>query len=418
MHVYFSGIGGAGIGPLAEIAHDAGYTVSGSDAQEGPMVQQLRSRGMNITTQQDGSYIRDLHFKHAIEWFVYSSALPDDHPELAFVRNRGIYASKRHELLAHIIDQQSLSLVAVAGTHGKTTTTAMMVWLCQQLGVPASYSVGATLSFGPSGHHHPESQFFFYECDEYDRNFLYFHPYLSVLTSVDYDHPDTYKTPEAYKEAFGRFAHQSQSVLGWPDVMEYLGLRPSGTIRTPEPGIADAVRLHGAHNRANAALACQTIHNLTGEPLERLQTLIADFPGTSRRFEKLADNLYSDYGHHPVEIAAVLEQARELSDHVVLVYQPHQNLRQHEMKDQYTDCTVLAERIYWLPTYLTREDSGLEELTPETLIENLHNKDKVVHAELNDSLWQALQRERWHGKLVLIMGAGDIDAWARNQLKS
>src|SRR5690606_5798559 len=110
----------------------------------------------------------------------------------------GIKVAKRDELLARILHEKNLKLIAVAGTHGKTTTTGMMVWLLQQLGVPVSYSVGSTLSFGPSGKFDPKSEYFVYECDEFDRNFLHFHPYLSLITSVGYDHPDIYPTPENY----------------------------------------------------------------------------------------------------------------------------------------------------------------------------------------------------------------------------
>jgi UDP-N-acetylmuramate--alanine ligase len=140
------------------------------------------------------------------------------------------------------------------------------------------------------------------------------------------------------------------------------------------------------------------------------------FPGSSRRFERLADNLYTDYGHHPVEIAATLQLARELSDHVVLVYQPHQNTRQHTVRSSYTTCMEQAEEIYWLPTFQTREDSQLPILTPEQLIERLTNKDNVIISDLNDELWQHIQAARANGKLVLCMGAGTIDGWVRQQL--
>lgn len=416
MHIYFSGIGGVGIGPLAEIARDAGYKVSGSDLQNSQMVEQLRSHGVEVAIGQDGSHIALRHSTDPIDWFVYSSALPDDHPELAFAERRHIRISKRNELLAYIIDQMALSLVAVAGTHGKTTTTAMLIWLCRKLDVPASYSIGTTMSFGSSGHYDTESRFFFYEADEYDRNFLAFHPNLSLVTSADYDHPDTYPTVDEYYDAFKRFINQSQHVLSWPEVYERLGQQQSALMHSPKHS-PDTIQLHGAHNRANAQLAVEAIHRLTDEPREKLEALIADFPGTGRRFEKLADNLYTDYGHHPAEIAATLQLARELNEHVVLVYQPHQNRRQHELRDQYTDCTKDAERVYWLSTYLTREDPDLEVLPPEVLIQHLENRENVIPAELNESLWQALLRERYEGRLVLVMGAGDIDDWLRAQLE-
>ena len=132
--------------------------------------------------------------------------------------------------------------------------------------------------------------------------------------------------------------------------------------------------------------------------------------------KKLADNLYSDYGHHPTEIAATMQMARELSDHVTLVYQPHQNIRQHEIRDQYYDQFELAEEIYWLPTYLSREDPNLVILTPNELIENITNKNNIHITDFNDDLWNNIQNARAKGNLVLLMGAGRLDGWARGKL--
>src|SRR5690606_24799052 len=126
----------------------------------------------------------------------------DDHPELVAARLLGIKIAKRDELLAFILKEKGLKLIAITGTHGKTTTTGMLVWCLQNLGVPISYSVGSTLPFGPSGAFRPDSEYFVYECDEFDRNFLHFEPYLSVITSIEYDHPDTYPTENEYYDAF------------------------------------------------------------------------------------------------------------------------------------------------------------------------------------------------------------------------
>ena len=143
---------------------------------------------------------------------------------------------------------------------------------------------------------------------------------------------------------------------------------------------------------------------------------INSFPGSGRRFEELAENLYSDYGHHPVEIQATLQMAKELSNDVVLVYQPHQNVRQHEIIGQYTDDIFRdANKIYWLPTYLTRENPDLSTLTPQQLAKNI-DKEKVHFAELDDNLWQEITAARSSGKLVLCMGAGTIDGWIRERL--
>lgn len=462
MNIYFSGIGGVGIGPLAEIARDAGYQVQGSDLTPSLVTEELQQRGIPVHIGQDGSYLQACHDEMPLDWFIYTSALPDDHAELVLARSLGLRIAKRDELLAHIIAEKNLKLIAVAGTHGKTTTTGMLIWCLEQLGIPVSYSIGTTISFGPSGKFDPASGYFIYECDEFDRNFLHFSPYLSLITSVDYDHPDTYPSKESYFAAFRQFINQSKMTIMWRVDQELIGADTANNWILGDDEVIN-VKLAGVHNRRNATLSLKAMDFLKQEntalqtssvrdslnrrdvpdrasqtpqadlrsPAERpeeggnlerdqkdTRKILESFPGTDRRFEKLADNLYSDYGHHPVEIAATLQMARELSDHVVLVYQPHQNIRQHEMKDEYTTQFELADEIYWLPTYLSREDPNLPILQPKELIQNITNKDSIRVAEFNGELWDDIQKARDTGKLVLCMGAGTIDGWLRARLNT
>lgn len=412
MNIYFCGIGGVGLGPLAEIALDAGYEVQGSDPIDGLMTNHLRERGVTIDDKQDGEYLRKAHANQPIGWFVYSSGIPDTNLELIAARELGIKITKRDELLAFIIKAKELKLLAVAGTHGKTTTTAMAVWTLQQLGIPVSYSVGTTLSFGPSGHFEPGSKYFVYECDEFDRNFLRFHPHLSLITSIDYDHPDTYPTKEEYLDAFNEFITQSDFTILWQNDAKKL-LEPQNTWTLGEHDIAP-VTLAGEHNRRNASLVAKAIEKLAvgGDALAALNS----FPGTDRRFEQLLPNLYSDYGHHPAEIKATLQMALELNKDVVLVYQPHQNVRQHSLIDQYTDCFEGASEVYWLPTYLTREDKDLPILSPAQLAQHVTNVQVLHQAELSDELWKYILKVRDRGALVLCIGAGSIDDWLRQNI--
>ena len=412
MNIYFSGMGGVGIGPLVEIARDAGHSIMGSDLTESPLTEELRHQGVVVNIGQDGRFLRTCHLATPIDWFVYTSALPDDHAELVLARELGMRVSKRDEFLAYIIQEKDLKLIAIAGTHGKTTTTGMMIWLMQKLGIPISYSIGATTSFGPSGKFDPRSEYFIYECDEYDRNFLNFFPYLSLITSVDYDHPDTYPTKQEYMVAFQKFLKQSQQSVLWRNDAEYLGTNLENSV------IVDTtlnLPLAGEHNRRNATLVAKVAEFLSLAKNDTVVTALGDFPGTDRRFEKLGDNLYTDYGHHPKEIAATLQLARELSEHVVLVYQPHQNRRQTRIQKEYIDQFELADDVYWLPTYLSREDPNEPILTPEDLTENITNKASVHITEFSDQLWSDIQKARTEGKLVLCMGAGTIDSWVRER---
>jgi UDP-N-acetylmuramate--alanine ligase len=291
----------------------------------------------------------------------------------------------------------------------------MMVWVMQQLGLKVSYSIGSGISFGPSGHFDPDSTYFVYECDEFDRNFLHFTPHISLITSIDYDHPDTYPTERDYADAFTQFMNQSEQVIMWGRDSAIDVTPPDSSWRLKDTEVLD-VTLPGLHNRMNATLIAKACEYLNLGESQDVIRAINSFPGTTRRFEKLADNLYSDYGHHPVEIAATLQLARELSDHVVLVYQPHQNTRQHQVRTGYTSCTELAEKVYWLPTYQSREDPNLPILTPQELSERLTNLDAVRFGNLDDELWDAISVDRAEGKLVLCMGAGSIDGWVRQQL--
>lgn len=419
MRVFFSGIGGVGIGPLAEIAADAGYDVVGSDISSSLVTEELERRGIQVSTAQSGEFLRQQHEASTIDWYIYTSALAQDHPELQMARQLGIRTGKRDELLAHIIQDKDLKLIAIAGTHGKTTTTGMLVWAMKQLGIPTSYSIGTTLSWGPSGKFDPASEYFVYECDEFDRNFLHFEPHLSIITALDYDHPDTYPTREDYCQAFVDFLGKSDNSLLWSKDLRYL-MHPdiaATYYAFDELMNLSHLTLAGEHTRHNAFLVEQALEQLA--PGSDSLAAINSFPGTDRRFEKLATNLYSDYGHHPAEITATLQMARELSDHVILVYQPHQNRRQHEIRQDYTDAVFAdADEVYWLATYLSREDEHLAVLTPEQLTSRLTKQTAIHIAQFNDELWDAIQHHRDAGHLVLVMGAGTIDEWVRDQQSS
>ncbi len=418
MNIYFAGIGGVGIGPLAQIARDAGHAVMGSDLNESLITQQLQSQGIALTIGHDTApFLAACHKETPIDWFVYTAALPTTHPELVLAQQLGIKTGKRDVFLAEFITHHKLTLLAVAGTHGKTTTTGMAIWALKELGVPVSYSVGSTLTFGPSGAYDPQSTLFIYECDEFDRNFLNFTPDISLITSIDYDHPDTYPTPEAYQAAFRDYIQASKQTIAWQHDLAAINQPVTPAITALAATDVLPIALTGLHNRQNATLVAQALHALGFHDDAQNQAVLETFPGTDRRFEKIAPNLYSDYGHHPTEIQATLQLARELSQKIVLVYQPHQNVRQHEIQHLYTDAIFNdAQEIYWLPTYLSREDPTQEILRPQQLTSQL--KTTSAHlADLDATLWDTIQHYRSSGYLVLCMGAGSIDGWLRTQVQ-
>lgn len=403
MRIYISGISGTGMGPLALMAKKAGHTVFGSDKNAGPIVPELEKEGIEFEIgAQDGSFLEKCG---EIDWFVYTSALPKDHKELKMAENRGIKTSKRDEFIEFLVRELNLKMVAVAGTHGKTTTTSMIIWAAKKLGIPAAYLVGTTLGFAESGSFEENDKFFIYEADEYDRNFLAFHPWLSLITFVSYDHPDIYKTEEEYKEAFETFKSQSEKIIDGGEIDNRLSL-------------AGAARREDATTALKAIkemLECANIEKTEEEIIEVLNS----FPGVGRRFEKIAEGVYSDYAHHPEEIKATIEIANEESKRlkrkgVVAIYEPHQNTRQHEVKDGYKSVFNDAKKVFWLPTYLTREDESLKVLTPEDFIKDLDDPGIAEAVEMNDDLASRLKNLAKEGYLILLMTAGPADAWLRN----
>lgn len=423
MNIYFSGIGGVGIGPLAMLALDAGYTVGGSDIKESDMTKLLSQRGANVRIGQDGSQIKSEHNKYPIDWLVHSSALADDHPELKFAKDNKIRTSKRDEFINIILKEKNLSMLAVAGTHGKTTTTGMLIWLFKSLNIPFSYSVGTTLTFGPPAQYQNGSEYFVYECDEFDRNFLHFNPKVSAITTVDYDHVETYPTQDDYNYAFTDFISQSRYTLLWQQTADHLSITESSSneiLSESDPGL-NSLTLKGDHTRQNAWLAIQAFHQLFPKyETNQLTDIINHFPGTDRRFERIADNLYSDYAHLPTEISATIQAALEMNKNVVVVYQPHQNVRQSEILREggYKTSFVGAKHVYWLPTFLSREYKDTPTIEPTELVDSTTNKQSIEVCSMNDELWKSIQSHIKNGDLVLCMSAGSLDAWIRQKAKS
>ena len=431
MNIYVSGITGTGLGPLALMAKQAGFNVCGTDLAEGAIYNELMKAGVEVKIgPQDGKFLKK-KLAEGVDWFVYTSALKNDHAELVMARERGVRCTKRDDFTEFLVEKLGLKMVAVAGTHGKTTTTAMIVWGALRLGLPVSYIVGTTLGFAPSGAYRAGDRYFVYEADEYDRNFLRYHPWLAVIPSVSYDHPDIYPTREDYLAAFEQFRGQSQKILGRSS--DDSANKPWRSAFLPSD-----FSLAGEARRIDASLAASAIMEMVAEmpesktvgiepggegirlEREELIRVLDEFPGVGRRFERISDGVYTDYAHHPEEIAATLGVAKDEKDRlgkagVVVVYQPHQNTRQHEVKDGYKKAFLGADKVYWLPTYLTREDESLEVLKPEDFIQIMENGQIAEPAGLSGELEEKLNDYLDKGYIVLLMTAGPADGWFREK---
>ena len=408
------------MGPLALMAKDAGIEVCGSDLNEGVILPELLAAGIEVKIgEQDGEFLRE----SGAEWYVHTSALPADSLELLAARELGMKISKRDELIAYLVSELGLKMVAVAGTHGKTTTTGMIIWACLQLGLPVSYLIGTTLGFARSGRYYSGDKYFIYEADEYDRNFLHFHPFIGVVTVATYDHPDIYPSVENYQAAFRQFEEQSEMVIYGGEVDTRFNL--AGKLRREDATTALAVikQIVADMNRGATWVGLSGGDGANSEAVsaiseEEIVRILNEFPGVGRRFEKVSEGVYSDYGHHPEEIRATIKMALEEASRsgfkgVVAVYEPHQNVRQHRVREGYREAFEGVSRLYWLPTYLVREDPALKVITPEEFVADLANSEVAEGALSDDVLAEKLRKWRDEGYLIMLLTAGPADGWMR-----
>ena len=415
MHIHFLGIGGVAMGPLARLARDAGHDVSGSDKQRSRYTDSIDGEGILVQIPSSAENLAVVHREHPIDWLVYTAAMPIESEELRYAQQKRIPASKRDELINQIIKEKHLKLIAVSGTHGKTNTTGMLVWAFKQLGIPVSWLIGSNITFGANGHYDPQSEYLVYEADEFDRNFLSFYPEESVIPSVDYDHPETYSSVDEYKRAFREFVNQSKRTYLWEETKQYLEVESDRILEVAYPTTRSSdLKLPGRMTRRNAGLVANLLETVFSKERSEVLSALASFPGTERRMEQVAHGIISDYAHHPTEIRAAVQAAREMNERVVAVYQPHQNRRQRHLLNEYKDCFAGIEKVLWLPTYLSREPAT-DIMPPEQLIGALSRPEVAEIADMNDDLRVAIDRYRADGALILLMSAGDLDDWVRCQ---
>ena len=430
MHIHFVGIGGAGIGPLALVAYKAGYTVSGSDIQNSSYIDHLMKQGIKeIHIGPSEQIINDLHKQSPIDWVVYSSALvivEPNPPFINFCKDNGIKCTKRADFINQLLKGSNQKMIAVAGTHGKTTTTAMLVWLFKHFKMPLSYILPAKVSYGDMGDFDSASQFFIYEADEFDRNFLSFAPGLSIITGVSWDHHEIYPTLEEYKQAFNEFIDKSEQVIIWRSDAAYLAVNNSKLIiQNSDDPMVEQIKLKGLYNRRDAWLAITAAAKVLNKPASQLVDIINQFPGLSRRMEELVPNLYSDYAHTPEKIraamSAALEIAKDKNQSVVVIYEPLTNRRQVHMLKLYQDCFKGAKQVYWLPSYLARETPGERIIEPQELISNLSDPAIANASSLGPELKTAIAKHLAEGDMVVGMAGGgnnSLDDWLRDQFST
>lgn len=437
--VHFVGIGGAGMSGIARIMAARGMAVSGSDAKTSDIVSGLRALGVDVHIGHDAKHV------DGADTVVVSSAIRDTNPELVAARAAGIRVIPRASALAAVMAGRRA--VAVAGTHGKTTTTSMITVALQHCGADPSFAIGGSLNESGANAHDGSGEVFVAEADESDRSFLAYDPEISVVTNIEADHLDNYGTEDAYVAAFDAFADRVSGLLvvcaddpGSRALGERAAARGIDVRTYGESGDADVrlvdldlsgsgaafelvvrgrrqgrirLRLPGRHNALNAAAAFAVGDGL-GYPAGLLIEGLAGFTGTRRRFEFKGVvggvRVYDDYAHHPTEVAAILSAAAPVADpgRLIAVFQPHLFSRTRLFAAEFGAALGSADEVVVMDVYAARED-------PEPGVSGAMVAAAVplppdqVRYERSWSAVPALVASIVRaGDLVLTIGAGDV----------
>ncbi len=422
--LHFVGIGGAGMSGLALVARALGARVTGSDRARSPYSERLRAHGIDAIA---GHAAENVPSGAEV---VYSSAVPADNPERRVAAGRELH---RADLLAQIAALRRC--IAVTGTHGKTTTAAMIVHVLRGCGWDPPYVVGGELATTDSNAGWGSGPWVVVEADESDRSLLKLTPEIAVLTNAELDHHATYASRGELEATFRAFLSASEHAVVW-DRPELLALRPAGAVSydAPEPvlhpggsrfrwrGSEVALAVPGAHNALNAAGAL-TACELAGVDPARAVAAIASFGGVRRRLERLGRTgagvpVYDDYAHHPTEVAAAIAAARTLAPgRLVAVLQPHLYSRTQALARELGAALARADVAAVLAVYPARERAedfpGVDGRMVASAAADAAGGRTVAWLPRHDDARGFLQATLRPGDLCLVMGAGDIDALGR-----
>ena len=451
-HVHFVGIGGVGMAGIAEVLLRQGYTVSGSDLNENSLTQWLRVMGAVIYRGHSADNIKNA------DVIVRSSAVDWTNPEFEAARKAHIPIVPRAEMLGELM--RFRYGIAVAGTHGKTTTTSFITSVLGEAGLDPTFVIGGRLNSIGSNARLGRGHYLVAEADESDASFLYLKPMISVVTNIDEDHMSTYQNDfDKLKSTFLEFLHRlpfyglAVLCIDDPVVREILphisrpivtyGLTPEADFKTlnykqsgmqtqfvverPKGQAPLSVTLNtpGRHNVLNALAAVAVASELKVQDRAITEALL-HFAGIGRRFQIYGDyslqkggkvTLVDDYGHHPREIAATLQAARESwpDKRLVMVYQPHRYTRTRDLFSDFCDVLSLPDKLILLDVYSAGE-AVIKGADGQSLASGIKQQGKVSPSFVSDhaSLPDVLQEQLQDGDILLMQGAGNIGALAAN----
>lgn len=442
--VHFVGIGGAGLSGIARVMLARGIAVSGSDGTDSATLGALRALGARVTLGHDAANVRD------VDTLVVSVAVPDDNPEVAEARRQGLLVLPRSAAVASVL--LGRRTIAVAGTHGKTTTTSLLTVALQAAGADPSYAVGGDLAQTGTNAAEGSSDLFVVEADESDGAFLVYRPHAAVVTNVEADHLDQWGTEEAYRAGFAEFVGRidpegflvccaddpgaaalvpvarergltayAVGEAGDADVrcvdLAFAGETSSFTVVDAAGGGAElgrvTLRIPGRHYVLDA-LAALTVGLRLGYAFDDLRRGLEGFTGTRRRMERKGEaggvRVYDSYAHHPAEIAGDLQAARAVAGEgrVVVVFQPHLVSRTRLLGAQMGAALGAADEVVVLDVYLAREEPD-PAVTGALVADAVPlPRESVAHvADLDAAPAEAVARAR-PGDLVLTLGAGTV----------
>lgn len=439
LHYHLIGIGGSGMSAIAHILHGRGEVVTGSDRQENDATRRLRAAGIEVSIGHSAFNV------NGADVVVYSAAIPKDNAEILEARSRKLLLLERPAMLGRLMEPYE-HRVAVSGTHGKTTTTSMINMILDRAGLDASALIGGDLkSLGGNARLGAGSIILTEACEAFE-SFLHLHPSIAVITNIDADHLDYYKTIENIEDSFRQFVSQVDRggcvIACWDDervrrVLDSCGRRvvtfglddglqvraadvdvstpePTYTlVRAGEPLGRVRVGVPGLQNVVDSLAAAAVAFEL-GVEFDAISDALCDFRGAGRRFEVMYDNggmmVVDDYAHHPCEIKVTLSAARAAYDKRILaVFQPHLYSRTKIFQSDFADALALADEVIVAPIYAAREQP-MEGVTAENLVALMKRQgfDEVSYAPDMGSIAKELSERVGDGDLVLVLGAGDI----------
>lgn len=448
-HIFFVGIGGTGLSAIARLLKEKGYLVSGSDQQISDSARDLISAGITVYEGHSADHLK------GVDQVIRSSAISDSNPEVQAAHTAHIPVYKRSDILGELmVDQKG---IAIAGTHGKTTTTAMIATMLQKLGLDPSYIIGSVSKNLGNNAHFGSGDYFVIEADEYDRMFLGLAPTIGIITSLDHDHVDCYPSFSDYLKAFLDFtekispdghllvyqddagnqkllplvAHPSVITYGTSSACDFQAkeIQPNqmggyqftvyqNTTSAAEPIISVNLSVPGLHNVLNAISAIVVAHTL-GLDLTLAAQALSEFSGTARRFEILGEvnqiTIIDDYAHHPTEIKATLQAARSRYPNrkIWAIWQPHTYTRTKNLFDEFKNSFNQADHVIVSQIYASREkDDGF---SSEQIVTAMHHPDTrylPTLEEISDYLLENL----FSGDVMLVFSAGDATKISKDVL--